>query len=113
MHRSFAHGDSKNEVQLIQYIEENYLTIDLISAAEALHYNPSYLSRLIKNLTGKSFKTILADVKLEKACELLVDTSLSITDIASYTGYRNSSYFTKIFSEKYNLTPSQYRNSHK
>ena len=51
----------------------------------------------------------IKDIRLEKACSLLVDTALSITEITEKIGICNYNYFSKIFKQKYGVTPTEYR----
>ncbi len=94
---------------LMQYIQNNYKTATLESVARIFNYNKSYLSRLIKKLTGKSFMEIVTGLKLERACDYLRATDLSINDIAELCGYNDQNYFTKAFKKMYQIIPSDYR----
>ena len=51
--------------------------------------------------------------RLEYARKLLITTDLNISEIGFDSGFRNSSHFNKLFKEKYNVTPKQYRMLHK
>ena len=71
----------------------------------------SYLSVLFKKETGKNFITFLADVRIQKARELLSRTDMKISDIASHTGYINEKYFFSVFKKHVGVSPQQYRDS--
>jgi AraC-like DNA-binding protein len=47
--------------------------------------------------------------RFNKAVELLNNTKLTVADIIAVVGYDNTSYFHRIFKEKYHMTPKQYR----
>ena len=70
---------------------------------------PYYISRLLKKYTGQTFKDLLQQQKLQQAVYLLSQTTLSADDIIDAVGYNNSSYFYRIFREKYGCSPKEYR----
>ena len=69
----------------------------------------SYISRFIKQATGRKFSEILAELRLEKAKKLLRSSNLKITQIAEQVGYPNLQYFTRVFTGQMNMTPAEYR----
>jgi AraC-like DNA-binding protein len=66
------------------------------------------LLRRLKLLTGNSPAYYIKTMRLEKAKKLLETTDVSISETAFMTGFNSSSHFTKVFVEKYGLTPSQF-----
>ena len=60
---------------------------------------------------GTPFIEYVNTLKVEKACELLVTTNLSIIDIAMSVGFDDQSYFTKLFKKDTSMTPKQYRSA--
>ncbi len=94
----------------VEYIARNFSEeITLTSAAEELHVNASYLSMLFRQVTGMTFKEHLNHVRIEEAERLLANTNYPILEIAIACGYRDQSYFTKVFKKYTGLTPRQYR----
>lgn len=67
------------------------------------------LLRRLKALTGNSPGFYIKTMRLEKAKELLETSDLSVSEAAFKTGFGTLSNFTKVFSEKYGITPSQFR----
>ena len=98
-------------VKVLRYIEENYPTGSLTEIADALHYDPCWLSREIKRRTGKTFKELLQEKRLTQAAYFLKHTSLHVDEIGEAVGYSNLSYFHRIFQEKFGVTPKKYRDS--
>lgn len=98
--------------KILGYIDSSYSTATLTEAAEMLGLSPSYLSRLIREYFGVSFKKLLTSVRFETACGLLMSTDLPIGDIINRVGYENSSYFHKEFKNRFGMTPNNYRRSH-
>lgn len=95
------------------YIEINYKEASLSELAERLHQSQYFLSRLIKEKTGQTFKEIVQERRFYRAMELLRKTDLSVNDIIASVGYENASYFRRKFKEKYNVTPKEYRIKYK
>lgn len=93
----------------LRYIEENYRTATLTELASRSNQSVYYLSKLIKKHTGSTYKELLQTKRFNKAVELLRTTKLSVADIISYVGYDNSSYFYRIFKEKFHMSPKDYR----
>lgn len=97
---------------LLRYLDRNYqydITVNEL-AAHKYFANPSYLSRLFKAETGKTFSRYLIELRMEKAAELLRDSGLKISDVAMCVGYNDVSYFIQTFKKHYSVTPEQYKN---
>ena len=90
-------------------IEQNYQYAQLNSVAKRCNVSAAYVSMLVKKATGRSFKEHLAEKRLTKSAELLRTTVLPVGDIIVAVGYENTSYFHRIFAEKYGMTPKEYR----
>ena len=97
---------------VMAYISDHYTTTTLQEVAEHFHYTSSYLSKYIQKNTGKSFSDLLASFKMEKARQMLLNTSLPLGDIASAVGYSERGYFERMFKRYYSVTPFQYRKMH-
>lgn len=79
--------------------------------AEALHVSPSYLSSLLKSLTGQSTQQHIHDKLIEKAKEKLSTTGLSVSEIAYQLGFEHPQSFNKLFKSKTNTSPLAFRQS--
>lgn len=75
-----------------------------------VHLHPAYLSRVFKEETGKNLSAYITDVKMEKAAELLQE-NLRVREVMEQVGYQKSQYFSKIFKEKFGMTPKEYKNA--
>lgn len=92
-----------------QFISENYNTnLSLETLGELVHLHPAYLSRVFKEETGKNLSAYITDVRMEKAAELL-QTDLRVHEVMERVGYQKSQYFSKLFREKFGVTPKEYR----
>lgn len=76
----------------------------------ALGVSRAQLYRKIKALTGLSVALFIRKIRLEKAKELLNNSSQNITEIAYDVGFNNLTYFSKVFKEEFGKTPSEMRN---
>jgi len=92
-------------------IERDYgdYQLSLNHIAQELDMSPVYISRLYKQLTMKSLTDVIAEVRMNKAKELLLHSNLPIADIAERTGFTNSSYFYRTFKRCNGVTPNEYR----
>lgn len=101
-----------NEIKNI--IKQNYdLDITLESIADELHYNPNYLSNIFKKEVGISFTDYLNNYRLKMSKKLLVETNLSIKEIAEKLRYTNSQNFIRFFKKIEGTTPGNYRKENK
>ena len=95
--------------RILKYIEAHYKSGTLTDISAEVKLPPYYISRLLKKYTGQAFKELLQQQKLQQAVYLLSQTTLSVNDIIDAVGYNNSSYFYRIFREKYRCSPKEYR----
>ena len=92
------------------YILKNYMTsITLEEMGRITGFNASYFSLLFKKETGKNFGEYIAEVRMEKAKEMLKETDESIAAICGNVGYSDIKHFTKSFKQETGLKPSEYR----
>ena len=106
--------ENENELlieNILDYLENHYADdITLNELAEHKYFvSVGHLSRTFKNKTGLTFSKYLTERRLKKAIEFLKNTDFDITDIATFTGYNDASYFTQIFRKSCGMTPSEYR----
>jgi len=96
-----------------QYLEDHYQEeITLVSLSKALHINHSYLCRLIKKETGINFRDMLWRIRIEKAKQLLANSTMKTTNIAYEVGFKDSSHFSQLFKRMAGMSPKDYREAH-
>lgn len=83
--------------------------LTLESVAEAAHMSPAWFSRKFHRAVGLGFKEYLTHVRLENAEELLLTTSLSVTEIALICGFSNGNYFGDAFKKARGISPREFR----
>ena len=82
---------------------------DANALSKAMFMSRAQLLRRLKSLTGNSPAYYIKTIRLEKAKELLETSDVCISEAAFQTGFNSPSHFTKVFIDKYGLTPSQFR----
>jgi len=86
----------------------NAFSIAGVSSGE-VSINPSYLSYIFKKETDITFLQYLTNVRMQKACELMLsDPGLSLETVSTKTGCHSASYFHKIFRDKFGVIPRQW-----
>ena len=69
----------------------------------------SQLHRKVVALTGESIQKFINAVRLSKARELLIHSSMNISQIAYETGFSDPAYFARVFSKEFGHSPSEWR----
>lgn len=75
--------------------------------------NQDYLSHLFVEKKGISYSCYLRQIRMQNAGKLLENRKLSITEVASMSGYNDTSQFIRVFKKDYGMTPKKYRDSMK
>jgi len=95
--------------RILAYIEENSVDISLEDLALRFNYSEKYLSRYIKNQTGRTFSFLCLKSRMEKARFYLIQSELSVDDIARKCGFTNLSFFYRKFKEYFGMMPHAMR----
>ena len=105
----------KRHPPLIEKIFQSILdhNVSVISLANELGYNPIYLERQFKFYTGKSLSNYILNKKLDKACNLLLNSNLSVSQIADNIGYSSSKGLIYAFKNNYGITPLEFKRKYK
>ena len=92
------------------YIEQNYSKdIVLDEVSKQLQISPYYFSKLFKKRTGSNFIEYLTNIRIEKAKELLRNSSKSIKEICMEVGYSDANYFSRTFKKNVGVSPTEYK----
>lgn len=96
------------------YRQEHYAEpITLKGIAEVLHYSANYLGRAFYAEERMRYSDYLHQIRIQYASELLLASSLTPTLIAEKVGYKDITYFHKMFRQITGTTPRAYRASSK
>jgi YesN/AraC family two-component response regulator len=105
--------ESIRRSSIIGYIRSYYREASLKELAEKMFLSPPYLSKMITDLFGKSFKELLFEERIRRATELIVKTDIPIGEIINNVGYENESYFHREFKRITGRTPLSLRREKK
>lgn len=98
----------------IRFVHNNYeREISITDIAKYVFLSPSYFTRAFKEDTGVSPMQYLLNIRIKRACELLIETDMKVGDIAHSVGFSNQQRFNDMFKKQTKMTPMQYRNSSK
>ena len=96
-----------------KYIRSNYVhNIKMEKIAEEIHITEKHMYRLFLKRFGMSPQKYLLKTRMQKAKELLEDTTLSIKEVASSVGYTSVPSFSSAYSKYFSSSPLEYRNLH-
>jgi AraC-like DNA-binding protein len=96
------------------FIQKNYsqkITIDDIAAAGFVCR--SKCCKLFNEYIGQTPNIYLTRYRIQKSCEMLIETNMSVIEISLTCGFQSPSYFTHIFQKETGLTPREYRRQSK
>lgn len=99
--------------KVLDYIHQHYgdSAISLDSVAAGVNLNPSYLGKLFKESEGIHFTEYVNQLRMNRAQQLLKDTSDSLTKISLEVGFNSTSYFVTCFKKYTGMTPTKFRSS--
>ncbi|MCH5332767.1 MAG: 2-isopropylmalate synthase [Agathobacter sp.] len=96
---------------MLNYIQNNYQEVTLESMAEQFHLSEPYISKYIKDKSGKTFGEHVTRIRMKRAKTLLKNGNMTVERIADSVGYPNVEHFNRTFKKCFEMTPIQYRNS--
>lgn len=100
--------------EALRHLESGYgQEISIQAIADDLGLDRSYLHRIFKAATGSSLQEYLLDLRIRKACDLLLQTDLPVSVIALSVSYEDTLYFSRLFKKKKGVSPSRYRALHR
>ncbi len=100
-----ADKEDLRRIQILSYVRSSYRTATLSELSERLYLSVPYLSKIIPEIFGKSFKELIVDERMERAKFAFISTEMSIGDVIRSVGYENESYFHREFKSRYGVTP--------
>ena len=103
-------GQDERLTAMLNYIQNNYQTVTLESVAEQFHLSEPFVSKYIKDKSGKTFGEHVAHIRMKRAKTLLKNGNMTVENIAYAIGYQNVEHFNRTFKKSFDMTPIQYRN---
>ena len=104
---------SKNQEQIkeiLTYLHEHYQEpLSLSDMADSFYMSKEHFSRQFHHYIGKTFRDYLSSYRLFKAYDDIINSDMTVQDIARLHGFLNVKSFIKIFRDTYHQTPLQYR----
>ena len=97
-------------IEIMNYVQANYIDITLDDLAENFFLSKPYLSKYIKEKSGMTFGDLVKKIRMKKAKALLKSSNMTVENIAMSVGYQNVEHFNRLFKKAYNMTPMQFRN---
>ena len=101
--------ESLRRLEISSYIKKFYRSASLGELAKRLYVSEPYLSKLVKDYFGKSFKELLLEERIERATELFEKSDLPIGTVIRNMGYENESYFHREYKKRVGKTPLSVR----
>ena len=97
--------------KVITYMHKNFShNIRLTEASKSIGASTSSIMHKLKKETGKTFSQHLNAIRIKEAKRLLTFTSLPLGEISLRCGFKDQSYFTKVFAKNINIGPREFRN---
>ncbi len=96
---------------LREYVEDHFFQpISRSSVADEFELSPNHVSKLFREEGGESFNTMLRRLRMQRADQLLLHTTMTIKEITHCCGFRDPSYFVRTFRKRCGQSPTAYRN---
>ncbi|MFC5449846.1 response regulator transcription factor [Paenibacillus aestuarii] len=122
--RSWVHEIVVTAIEAIRSVEQSQTIVERVdryimdnldrglsreSIAEHVCLNPDYLNRFFKKETGHTISEFILERRIKVAKEKLMNSSMSVANVAASIGYANFSHFSMIFKRATGVTPAEYR----
>lgn len=100
--------------QFLSYVHEHYSEkLNVKTICSELYCSESYINHLVKKRLGVSISTYINKLRIEHAKEFLLNTEDSIISVAAQVGFQDQSYFSRVFMQLMDITPSEFRRRYK
>ena len=97
-------------LEAIHYLERHYEDRAVLGRfCREYHYSQQYISRKFKQETGLTALEYLQKIRIEKSCELLAGSDLSVQEVARSVGYEDGKFFQQLFCRMVKMSPREYR----
>ncbi len=96
-----------------RYLERNGWNVSLEDLSRELGINPSYFSRMFREISGMTFVAYRTELRMKRAEELLVNLEKPVSAVAMEIGYSDVTHFIRVFKRYAGQSPSEYRKDNK
>ena len=105
-------ADHRMMQRVTAYVEEHLADAEMsvVQMSEAAAMSRSVLQRKMKTLMGVTPGEFLRQARIRKACQLLQDSSLTVSEVAFQCGFADPKYFSRTFRQSMGVTPTEYKN---
>lgn len=104
-------GQDERLTAMLNFIQNHYQDVTLESMAAQFHLSEPYISKYIKDKSGKTFGEQVAHIRMKRAKTLLKNGNMTVENIAYAVGYQNVEHFNRTFKKAFQMTPLQYRDA--
>lgn len=106
-------SSSRRIERVFEYMNENFnKRISLSDVAKIANMSEVSFSRFIKKHTGFSFVETLNDIRMGHVTRMLIDTNLTVAEVAFCCGFNNMANFNRVFRNKKGMTPNMFRKTY-
>ncbi len=106
---SYKNDEKERMSEILNYLNQNYeKRIELSDLASIAHLTPNSFCRYFKNHTRKSFAQYLSEIRINRACKLLIEGELQISDICYQVGFNTFTNFNRHFKSIMKTTPTEF-----
>lgn len=103
-------GAEEKLKEVLKYIQANYReTLSIEELADVCHFSQTHFMNFFKRYAGMTCVEYINHYRITRAAAELVETDKQVMDIAMEHGFKNISYFNKLFRERFAMTPKSYR----
>ena len=99
--------------KITAYVKNNYMKkITLDDIADNVYLSRTYISRIFREEMKVTLTKYINKIRIDKSKQLLLDSSLTLADVANLTGFDDQSYYSKTFRSITGMSPGRYREKH-
>ena len=98
-----------NITTILKYIQNDFSSVTLRSTAHEFNYSERQMSRLIKEYTGVNFSSLIQNIKMKKAENILLSKEITVREVCDIIGYQDMKNFYDLFKKRNGCTPGEFR----
>ncbi|MDF2717632.1 MAG: AraC family transcriptional regulator [Paenibacillus sp.] len=96
-------------MQIQDYVLNHYReNITIAALSQNVRRTPNYISTIFRQVTGQTITEYTQQIRIAEACNMLINSQMTVGEISEYLGFCEQSYFNKVFKKVTGLPPSAY-----